>query len=262
MGWIKLDRKILECDFWRGEPFSRGQAWIDLLLLAAYEERDALSGAQVVTVPRGCVKTSIRDLAKRWDWSTKKVLNFLQLLEGKRMVQRKSNTKETLLTIVNYSKYQDCGNAKETQKKHEGNTFGEKAERKEEQKEKKQKKEENKRESKESIQEVQEVPPYISFANAQDILSPQGDALSKAFRPPSVEDVAGYVAEKGLAHVDPESFVNFYASKGWMVGKNKMKDWRAAARGWNSRHGKTGHELPANGRGATFFDLLLEDETT
>lgn len=49
------------------------------------------------------------------------------------------------------------------------------------------------------------------------------------FVPPTVEEVAAYVRECGSA-VDPQVFWDFYAAKGWMVGKSKMKDWRAACR--------------------------------
>lgn len=51
------------------------------------------------------------------------------------------------------------------------------------------------------------------------------------FVPPSAEEVRAYCQERGN-HVDPEAFVDFYTSKGWMVGKNKMKDWKAAVRTW------------------------------
>lgn len=53
----------------------------------------------------------------------------------------------------------------------------------------------------------------------------------KVFIPPTVEEVSAYCAERGNS-VDPEAFVDFYASKGWMIGKNKMKDWKAAVRTW------------------------------
>ena len=53
----------------------------------------------------------------------------------------------------------------------------------------------------------------------------------KKFTPPSAEEVAEYAAETGRA-IDAERFVDFYASKGWMVGKNAMKDWKAAVRNW------------------------------
>lgn len=53
----------------------------------------------------------------------------------------------------------------------------------------------------------------------------------KPFVPPTVEEVAAYCRERGNT-VDPETFVDFYTGKGWMVGKNKMADWKAAVRTW------------------------------
>ena len=55
---------------------------------------------------------------------------------------------------------------------------------------------------------------------------------SKArFTPPALEDVQAYCKERGNK-VDAERFVDYYASKGWLVGKSKMKDWKAAVRNW------------------------------
>ena len=51
------------------------------------------------------------------------------------------------------------------------------------------------------------------------------------FTPPSIEEVREYCIERGNG-IDPERFVTFYQSKGWLIGKNKMKDWRAAVRNW------------------------------
>lgn len=51
------------------------------------------------------------------------------------------------------------------------------------------------------------------------------------FVPPSVSDVAAYCLERRNG-IDAQNFVDFYSSKGWMIGKNKMKDWRAAVRTW------------------------------
>lgn len=51
------------------------------------------------------------------------------------------------------------------------------------------------------------------------------------FAPPTLEEVKEYCRERGNK-VDPEKFIDFYTMKGWMVGKNKMKDWRAAVRTW------------------------------
>ena len=54
---------------------------------------------------------------------------------------------------------------------------------------------------------------------------------STRFTPPTVEDVREYCEERNNG-IDPEAFVSFYESKGWMIGKNKMKDWKAAVRTW------------------------------
>lgn len=57
---------------------------------------------------------------------------------------------------------------------------------------------------------------------------------ASVFVPPTREDVEIYCTSAGIA-VDPDEFLNFYASKGWMVGKNMMKDWKAALRTWDRR---------------------------
>lgn len=58
------------------------------------------------------------------------------------------------------------------------------------------------------------------------------------FIPPTVAQVQQYCQEKGYA-IDPQRFIDYYESNGWMVGKNKMKDWKAAVRSWNSRERET-----------------------
>ena len=64
---------------------------------------------------------------------------------------------------------------------------------------------------------------------------------NKIFKPPTVDDVRAYCTERGNS-VDPQSFVDFYESKGWMIGKNKMKDWKAAVRTWERSETKTRQE--------------------
>lgn len=57
-----------------------------------------------------------------------------------------------------------------------------------------------------------------------------------SFVPPSVPEVAAYCRERGN-RISAEAFVAFYESNGWMVGKNRMKDWKAAIRTWEQRQG-------------------------
>ena len=54
------------------------------------------------------------------------------------------------------------------------------------------------------------------------------------FKKPSLAEVSAYCVERGNT-IDPEEFINHYESNGWMVGKNHMKDWKAAVRTWEKR---------------------------
>lgn len=67
--------------------------------------------------------------------------------------------------------------------------------------------------------------------------------MVKKFTPPSLEDVKKYCQERKNT-VDAERFVNFYTAKGWMVGKNKMKDWKAAVRTWEQNNFDNKQSLP------------------
>ena len=58
------------------------------------------------------------------------------------------------------------------------------------------------------------------------------------FTPPSVDEVREYCQGRGN-HVDPEQFVDFYASKGWKIVSQSMKDWKAAVRTWERRDNET-----------------------
>ena len=109
-GWIKLSRQIQECDLlWDSinEPFDRRSAWIDLLLMANHRDKEIMFNGKAITVERGQRITSMRALAEKWHWSREKVKRYLDLLESENMIIRESDKRRTLLTIVNYSKFQD-----------------------------------------------------------------------------------------------------------------------------------------------------------
>lgn len=56
---------------------------------------------------------------------------------------------------------------------------------------------------------------------------------SKQFKPPTMDEAADYFLQRGcMVESEVEKFLDFYEMKGWMVGKNKMKDWKAAVRNW------------------------------
>jgi hypothetical protein len=142
-GWIKIHRDLLDNELWSDKPFTKGQAWVDLLLLANHKDKNVLIGSHAEMVERGSFITSELKLMERWGWGRKKVKLFLNFLESQKMIERNANNKRTAITIVNYGFYQDCdlpkeqqknskGTAKEQQRDSRGTAKGHKQERKNE----------------------------------------------------------------------------------------------------------------------------------
>lgn len=114
MGWITLDRGIQDNWLWQDETFSRGQAWIDLILLAEYKTHKGMYKGNLVDYKRGDVNISISELANKWGWSRKKTTKFLKTLESDGMVIVKATTYRTTITLVKYDDYQLLGTTKDT----------------------------------------------------------------------------------------------------------------------------------------------------
>ena len=79
----------------------------------------------------------------------------------------------------------------------------------------------------------------------------------KRFVPPLLDEVAAYCSERNNT-VDPEGFIAFYTSNGWKVGKNPMKDWKAAVRSWEQRQKKSSRPSKP-GRMDFILNSLKED---
>ena len=75
---------------------------------------------------------------------------------------------------------------------------------------------------KEKEKEIKEIPTNV------------GTKKSRAFQPPTLEEVKARCAEMGYT-LDPESFMAYYNANGWKVGRNKMVSWESALAGWQSR---------------------------
>lgn len=94
----------------------------------------------------------------------------------------------------------------------------------------------------EALEELKKIDPDTPVGKdrlgkvsiVEDICVPSG-TKNQRFSPPTIENIQAYISEKSL-NVDAEQFSNFYESKGWMVGRNHMKNWRAACNAWNARN--------------------------
>ena len=115
-GWIKLHRKLLENDLWKSEPFTRGQAWVDLILLANHKDSFFYKRGNKVIVLRGQVGRSIVELSDRWSWSRSKVNKFLKDLEKEQQIEQQKNNVTQIVTILNYDLFQEKEQQIEQQK--------------------------------------------------------------------------------------------------------------------------------------------------
>ena len=104
--YAKIDRGIMRHWLWSDKPFARGQAWMDLILQAAYHDHKEMVGGALTDIRRGEVWTTIAALSERWGWSRGKTTRFLSDLEADTMVSIKRTQKITAITIENYSLYQ------------------------------------------------------------------------------------------------------------------------------------------------------------
>lgn len=107
-GYIKIWRKIWDDPLFDSRRvFSKFEAWIDLIMLAAGKDKDIDFLGDTIHLKRGQLATSQSRLAKRWGWSRWKVNKFLELLSSK-TVQKlsiKLYHKTTVITVLNYNKY-------------------------------------------------------------------------------------------------------------------------------------------------------------
>ena len=81
---------------------------------------------------------------------------------------------------------------------------------------------------------------------------------AKRFTPPTLEEVEDYCLERGNS-VDPERFIDYYTSNGWKVGKNTMKDWKAAVRTWEKSDKQQGRKDNGFTTSNPFLEMLQEE---
>lgn len=199
-GYIKLFRKAQENFLYQeNRPHTRREAWEDILLMVNHAEADVLVGEKKIICGRGQSIRSLDSWAKHFNWSKSKVKRFFDLLKREKMIVTENVQKTTRLTVCNYDAYQGERNNDGTMMAQSRPT--------------------NKNEKKNKNKEG--VPP------------PSPHPKKKRFTPPTLDEVKQYCSERKNA-VDPQKWFNHYTANGWMVGKNKMKDWKAAVRTWES----------------------------
>jgi len=216
--WIK--QWDIPEDHWLRSDLRYIGAWYELLKMAEPTARKIVRNGKMIDTERGTVYTSLLELSKRWSVSRNWTRHFLDMLEADGMIERQQkDTKTTTLKVNNYAKYQDRQDNTRTpegqQKDTTGTTEGQQKD------------------------NTRTAEGTFFLTNEEDKEYTEGtERESKRetarFTPPTLMEVLEYITEKGYA-VDGRRFWEYYESVGWKVGKNKMKDWKAAVRSWNAR---------------------------
>jgi len=197
LGFIKIYRRIMHTKLWLSKPFTEGQAWVDLLMLANHKEGMINRRGIRIVVERGMVGYGEESLAKRWQWSRGKVRRFLSYLESRNQLVKRSSPKtvqknttvSSCIYLTNYDLYQDSEQKTDRRRTEDGTGT---------------KNDKNKKKT------------------------------TGGFTPPSLEEVKAYCISR-KNDIDPQAFIDFYQSKGWVIGKSKMKCWKSAVHTWENR---------------------------
>ena len=208
-GWIKVHRSLLGWEWYK--DINTKVVFLHLLLLANH----GISKYKGFTLCAGQLITSVAEIADATGLSTKQVRTALNHLKTTSEVAIKTTNKFSLVTLENWEFYQslpDVGaNKTASNGANEGQARG-----------------------KQRASIIEEEKEFENEKTKRNISTPP-KAASINFIPPTIEEVAAYCRERGNG-IDPESFINFYVSKGWMIGKNKMRDWKAAVRTWEKNN--------------------------
>jgi uncharacterized phage protein (TIGR02220 family) len=105
-GYISLHRKIQQHWLWNKKPFSYGQAWTDMIMLANHKSAKIAFNGKIIEIQRGCFLTSQEKLKKRWGWKRSYFDLFFSLLkqDGMILIENRAN-QGTYVTICKYDSY-------------------------------------------------------------------------------------------------------------------------------------------------------------
>ena len=148
-------------------------------------------------IKRGSIVSSYEKLATETGLSVMQVRTAIKKLRSTGEITSKSSNKNTVFIVNNYDLYQGS----------------------------------NKQNNEPVTSKQQTDNIQITTTKESKEVKKEKNNNIKRFTPPTYEQVSTYCKERHNT-VDAERFLDFYESKGWMVGKNKMKDWKAAVRNW------------------------------
>lgn len=212
-GWIYDFRQELESNIWLMPPmYHRVWQWIKYSVNHSDFGIPNKDGSTTI-IKAGQRATSYRQIAKgvgyyegkSWrEPNVKTIKSILDWMVKQKMITLEGNTEGTIITVEKWELYQ-----KEFVK---GNT-----------------------------KRITSATPekHLADTNNKGLINDESmnNKNSGRFTPPTLEEVSDYCLERKNG-VDPQRFIDYNQSKGWIIGKSKMKDWKAAVRTWEQKENK------------------------
>ena len=197
-GWVKLHRRLLSNPVFKNPKLL--QPFLYCLLKASHDDREQLVGDSIVQLKPGQLATGRNALSEATGLTSQNIRTALKKLENLGILTIKPTNKFSIISITNWDSYQQTNQ-----------------------------------------QVTSSQPTTNQPANhKQEVKNLKNDKKKEntvRFAPPPLSDVTNYFNDRGCYdQLQAAKFIDFYESKGWMVGKNKMKDWKAAVRTWVGRN--------------------------
>lgn len=109
--FFPTSRTLFESELWLSEPFTAGQAWLDLNYLAAFEKTTYTDGRRTYELKEGQLRTTLGQLARRWKWNKKRTWEQIGIWKRNGLVYAQGDAHGYTLTIENYGFAELYGNA-------------------------------------------------------------------------------------------------------------------------------------------------------
>ena len=201
-GWICMHRKLLKWEWY--DDINTTRLFIHCLLRANHKPNKW----QGIEIPAGSFVTGRKKLSAETGLSERAIRTCLDHLKATNEITIKTTNKNSLITVANWASYQikEEDRPAERPAKRPANS------------------------------PTSDQQPTTNNNDNND----NNQQKTKRFAKPSFDDLENYKKEKKL-NLDSQAFLDYYDSKGWIVGKTPMKDWKATARGWSGRQSGFGN---------------------
>ena len=198
MSYIKLDRKLLNWEWFT--DINTAHLWIYILLKANHKEKEWRG----IKIKEGTFITSSLKMSAETGLTRQQIRTSLYKLISTNEITKISTNEYTQISVNKWADYQYISE-----------------------------KLTNEATTETTSQSTSEITTTKEYKEDKEFIKKEINKERK-FIAPTIEQVKQYCQERNNL-VDPQRFIDFYEAKGWMIGKNKMKDWKAAVRTWEQR---------------------------